>query len=68
MESEPTIKTDETGAVHTKRLRVHDPRLPIDFIFNAGKRGLKFGHKNLEHPTAALRGAKGDIIWQREGI
>jgi hypothetical protein len=54
MESEPTIKTDETGAAHTKRLRVHDPRLPIDFIFNAGKRGLKFGHKNLEHPTAAL--------------
>jgi len=68
MESEPTINADETGAVHTKRLRVHDPSLRIDFVFDAGERGPKFGDKNFDHPTAALGGAKGEIIWQGEGI
>jgi len=68
MESEPPIKTDETEAAHTKCLRVHDPSLRIEFIFDAGERGPKFGHKNFEHPPAALRSAKGDIIWQGEGV
>ena len=62
------IKTDETEAAHTKCLRVHDPSLRIEFIFDAGERGPKFGHKNFEHPPAALRRAKGDIIWQGEGV
>jgi hypothetical protein len=68
MESETTIKTDETGAAHTKRLRVHDPSLRIDFIFDAGERGPKFTHQNFQHATAAYRTAKGDITWQRESV
>jgi hypothetical protein len=68
VESEPTIKTDETGAAHTKRLRVHNPSSRIEFIFDAGERSPKFGHKNFEHPPAALGSAKGDIIWQGEGV
>jgi glycerol-3-phosphate dehydrogenase len=42
MEREPAIKTNETGAGQTKRLRVNDPRLRIDFILDAGERGPKF--------------------------
>jgi hypothetical protein len=54
MESEPAIKTNETRAALAEGLRVHDTRSPRDPIIDAGKRRLKFGQKNLEHPVATL--------------
>jgi len=64
MEGEPAIKTYEAGASNMKRLRVHDPGLRVDFIFDAGERGPKFRRKNFQDPIAAFRAAKGDIRWQ----
>jgi hypothetical protein len=64
MEREPAIKTNETGAARTKRLRVDDPSLPIDLIFDAGERGPKFRHKRFKQATPALRDAEGDMIRQ----
>ena len=64
MEGEPGIKTYEAGASNMKRLRVHDPSMRVDFIFDAGERSPKFRRKNFQDPIAAFRAAKGDIRWQ----
>ncbi len=64
MEGKAAIKTDKSKAAQTKRLGVHDPCLRIHLIFDAGERGSEFGYQGFQDVAAALRAAKGDILWQ----
>lgn len=64
MEREPAIDTNDGDIRQTKCLRVNDPGLRIDFVFDTGERVSKFSQKNIQHANTAIRAAKSDIAWQ----
>ena len=63
MEGEAAINADKTPASLTKCLCVYYSSLRIDFIFDAGERGPKFGDKHFQHSSTGRRAAEGNIVW-----